>query len=648
MPTPVTLAKPRRTASNKWLELVNPIRNLSISEAKAIYDAARRFGSPRLHKIYDEIELTDPVLMTCVDRRQSALAGLGWQVKTRANADQTLAAEQRAAADEFLANVENLTDALCHLDLAYFRGFAHVQPIWESNAVRHIEILDNWNFLTDDDGNWLWNPNCAIVPSACEPITPAARLISVTRRRAIDWPALVIFIRKSLGERDWGRFIERYGIPPVDVVMAPQTTEEQEKKYLASAEDARDGLPTAWPANSVVSRAEGSRGQDPFTAFIEHQEKLIVLAATGGTLTSLAQADTGALAGGAQMDVWREIVLRDALVIADAVERSLVRPFVAAAFPGAPFAISFEMGVERKPTAAETADLAGKIRSAGYLVKRDELAAATGFTLEAETAAASLPFSLAKGKTSDVHLSPSPSPLLEAFDKDSKPLATAIQDLLKDLETADPAAARDRVNDFISNLNDLIPDDPATAAVIAEEMAKQFSSGPRPLADEPLANSGDQPRGKSSPESTPGSFAPAGGGEANVDKNPKASEAVKTFLKEVPKKISPEQADTILREGFTDHDGSGNDVHYGKILLDHINQDSHSPNDRDARKRSLGEAMKMIRETSPKKSDRPGGKENVYFGLVGGKAYIAVADENNEINAMEMISYRRDGRRDER
>lgn len=44
------------------------------------------------------------------------------------------------------------------------------------------------------------------------------------RRRAIDWPALNIYIRKFIGERDWGRFLERYGIPPVDVVMAPNTT----------------------------------------------------------------------------------------------------------------------------------------------------------------------------------------------------------------------------------------------------------------------------------------------------------------------------------------------------------------------------------------------------------------------------------------
>jgi hypothetical protein len=34
------------------------------------------------------------------------------------------------------------------------------------------------------------------------------------------------------------------------------------------------------------------------------------------------------------------------------------------------------------------------------------------------------------------------------------------------------------------------------------------------------------------------------------------------------------------------------------------------------------------------------------MGLYNGKAYIAVADEHNEIEAMEMVSYWRDSRKD--
>ena len=55
---------------------------------------------------------------------------------------------------------------------------------------------------------------------------------------------------------------------------------------------------------------------------------------TGGTLTSLAQADTGSLAGGAQMDVWEQIVQRDGVVISAALNRDLFIPFLREAFKG--------------------------------------------------------------------------------------------------------------------------------------------------------------------------------------------------------------------------------------------------------------------------------------------------------------------------
>ena len=276
----------------------------------------------------------------------------------------------------------HLTETVEHLDLAFFRGFSVVQPIWEGDEVRHVSLLESWNFLFGDDKRLLWNPDCSLDPSACFEIPAAARIVQVRRRRPIDYPALAIHIRKYLGERDWGRFIERYGIPPVDVVMAPNATNENRDEYVEAADRARDGLSTVWPSGSSTSRAEGSRGQDPFSAFIEHQEKLIVLRATGGTLTSLAQADTGSLAGGAQMEVWDQIVQRDSSLISDALNRQLFWHFLERRFPGRTPAVEFSIGREREVTAADAADLAVKLHGAGYLVDQAELEEATGFTLE--------------------------------------------------------------------------------------------------------------------------------------------------------------------------------------------------------------------------------------------------------------------------
>lgn len=378
-----TTEKPKRSAGSAWLERVNPLHGLTIPQAKQIYDVSRAHGSPLLQKIYDEIELVDPVLGVCVDRRQAALAELGWKISPRPSADAALADEQKDALDRFVRGIGNFSEMVEHLDLAFFRGFSVAQPIWEDDrTVRRVALLDSWNFLFDDAKRLMWNPGCSLDPKECEEITAAARIVQVRRRRPIDYPALAIHIRKYLGERDWGRFLERYGIPPVDVVMAPNTTNAQRDDYVEAADRARDGLSSVWPAGSSTSRAEGSRGQDPFSAFIEHQERLIVLRATGGTLTSLAQADTGSLAGGAQMDVWDQIVSRDSSVISDALNRQMFWRFLEAAFPGRAPAVEFSIGREKELTANEAADLAGKLKTAGYVVDQTELEEATGFTLE--------------------------------------------------------------------------------------------------------------------------------------------------------------------------------------------------------------------------------------------------------------------------
>lgn len=452
--------KAKRTAANSWIERTNPLRGLTIAQAKSIYDVARAHGSPLLQKIYDEIEASDPILMTCVERRGAALAQLGWKVTAKPGFDEEVAERHRQYLEHFVRGIDNLDGAIEHLDLAFFRGYSFIQPIWTKEGVAHVSLLDSWNFLKDDEGAFMWNPEASIDPAKCVEITPEMRLVSVRRRRAIDWPALSVHIRKYLGERDWGRFIERYGIPPVDVVMAPNATEKQRDDYVEAADRARDGLSTVWPSGSATSRAEGSRGQDPFTAFIEHQEKLIVLAATGGTLTSLAQADTGSLAGGAQMDVWRQIVARDAVIISEALQRGLFDRALADKFPGEAPAAEFSIGTEAEASAGDAADLAAKLKSAGYGVDQGELEEAVGFTLEKDAA----PVMPGFGGFRSRHSSPV-SPAVEAFVADNGPAAEAVKEVL-----AHPTP--EALKALVERLPELMPEDPALAAVIAEEMAK--------------------------------------------------------------------------------------------------------------------------------------------------------------------------------
>ena len=490
---------PNATAA--WLEKFNPLAGMSIQDLQNVFDAARGGDTQRLHWIFQEIEAVNPTLSVCVDRRASAMANFQWRIAEKATADSSLAAEQKDAAERFFGDIENLSELFEHLDLAFFRGFAHAQPIWETEgSVRHISLVDSWRFVRKD-GAWLYNPKCTGFTSDCVDCADA-RLVTVVRRRPIDYPALGVHVRDAVGNRDWGRFLERHALPKPAVTMHSGATEKDRADYLAAAVAVENGQVSVWPNGaSLTDFAGGSRGTDPFKNFIEHQEETIVRLATGGTLGSIAQAGSGTLAGGAQQDVWESIVARDSAVIASAIDRALLRRFLDFAFPGKPVAVGFGFDFTKPPTPKEVFDTAAAARTAGWIIDREELEEQTGYTLSPAPEAAqntpqnpfsdpkTPPLTLRNSKTAfkttnaafktarkdldaqgAVSAENGSEGVLEAFCKDG---SKAAQEVLKLLE--DPTA--EKAAELIEKLPSLLPEDPALAAVIAEAMAEEFGSG---------------------------------------------------------------------------------------------------------------------------------------------------------------------------
>lgn len=494
---PTRPIRTRRDAGQAWIERTNPLRGLSIREAQMIFDAARGGDTQRLHWIFQEVERANATLMTCVERRTSALAMLPWSATVRASADETLADEQKDAIERLIGGIDNFDEAVEHLDLAFFRGFAYAQPLIEPDGtVRHVELIPSWTFLAKD-GRLYYNPACDGFSATAEEVTAEAGLVGIRRARAVDYPAIAVHIREAVGERDWGRFLERIALPKPAVTMAPAATEDDKALYVEAAERVEDGLVSVWPNGSALTDfMGGSRGQDPFSAFVRHQEELIVRMATGGTLGSIAEAGSGTLAGGAQADVWREIVGRDAVIVGAAIMRSLVRPYLERAFPGRPIAAEFAFDAGKRLTEKECAEVAATLRAAGWRVDRAELEEATGFGLEEDAGTPSPggfgafaqssanPFAAACmqramqpcakraarfGRTTRQKTDGAQEgAFLSVFAEDTSEAAKRVRGLLDD---PTPEAARRLLDDLPS----LVPDDPALAAVIAEEMAKSFS-----------------------------------------------------------------------------------------------------------------------------------------------------------------------------
>jgi hypothetical protein len=507
-----TNAAAARRKADAWLARFNPLHGLNEIEAQLIRDAARDGNFARLQWLYHNVELYEPTLLTCVERRAAALVGLDWRVVADPEAsDPALADEEARAVSEAMRRIDNLPDAIEHIGLAFFRGFAHVDPVWDADGLcRHLDLPDNWNFCRDiETGVWYWNPRAEYgIPGRTanlEPI-PDGELVTVERPRPVDWPATVIFLRATLGELAWGQFLERFGIPPAFITMPDGATSEDTTRFRQAAEAFTQGQAGTLPYGSNVHFATESRGQNPFSEFVRHQSELIVLLSTGGTLTSLAQSGTGTLAGNAQMDVWREIVTRDGTIIGDALDRGVAQKICRALFPGKPCLCRFELGREAALTPADALDLAVKAKAAGYILDRDELADAVGFALERDTAGIAAPgfFNAGNGdlpgrEPGGVHgASASPAPLentepeggridppankpaRDAFAEDMAEAARLVAAVLEAPDEELAAAAKAAVD----ALPDTLPEKPAFAAELEEAIARGYADGLSEVADE--------------------------------------------------------------------------------------------------------------------------------------------------------------------
>ena len=614
-------------AAAAWIETVNPLRGMTSQRMQNLYDASRAGDTVHLQWLYQEIEKVDPTLLICQQRRTGALASLDWHISTRnkkrtRSFDEKLAQEQADCLELAFGDADqaNFNDAVEHLARGFFRGFAHVLPRWSADglSLKGFDCLDQWNFVRDvTTGTWYWNPEAHAYTgyADCRPIPPGELVVFVAPYH-IDYPAMTIYLRSAVGEKGWAKFVERFGIPPVILTMPQDIPSDQVDSWRNSAEKVAEGGSGAVPFGTNVNFCDGARGINPFKDFIHNQRELVVLMSTGGLLTSLTEAGSGTLAGGAHSDTWAEVRRMDSAKIGSVLNRTLADTILDRAFPGRPHLAYFAFDTEAVPSPGEVFDDATKAKNAGYLIDQADLEERTGYKLVKDE-------------------SPAPQPGFAA------PITNKA-----------PARTTDHEPRTTKSAEDLLAD--ALAEAMSEELQKNKSPDASAQPDA-VANTTDA-NGMSHAESD-GRFVEKsdGGADESDDKVQKKTESkcatkeqIDAFLRDLPAKIKAEEFDSLLTTGFSDSDGAGNTIKYGTLLRDHITTNGHSPKDVKARKERLGIAVRMIRGSTPVQSENAAKpNEKVYLGIVGGKAYVAVADEHNEIGMLEMVSYRRDRQNDE-
>ena len=486
------------------LERMNPLRGVDEWRLGQIFDDARDGVFADLAWLYNEIEGVEPALLACCETRESAAGELGWVVRTAdaertRDFDETLADEQRAALlAEFGAVADDLPELAGHMVSAFFRGAAHALPLWdESGSLAGFRPLDLWNFALDrQSGLWYWNADASRDEGTFQAI-PRGALVSLSASRHVDHAALPIFIRAALGAKRYGVWLDRFGIPPTAVIMPPNAERGEQAAYMDLARKFARGGSGILPNGSQVTYGTEARAVCPFPDFIRFQQQQIYAVGIGRVQSGETDgSNLGGNAAGVVDAALRRIVRRDARRIARALNDCVTRRVLARLFPGRPVLAQFAWDTEAKRTGREALEDAGLARAAGLSIDRAQLEEMTGYTLaeapqppagglpgapgfglNAQEARNAIAKPLQNARSASDGKSPDPTPppalkrVLEAFRTDLGPAAEELQRVLALPEAEMRAACRD----LAGRLPDLLPPDPAMAAILAEELAGAFA-----------------------------------------------------------------------------------------------------------------------------------------------------------------------------
>lgn len=646
-----------KSAEALQLERMNPLRGVDEWRLGQIFDDARDGIYADLAFLYNEIEGVEPALHTCCEARESASSECGWLVRTADAAktrgfDQSLAEDQRdALLEEFGAVDDDLAELAGHLVSAFFRGAAHALPLWNADgSLAGFKKLDLWNFAFDrKTGIWYWNADASRDEGTFQPIPPGALVsLAVSSSRHVDHAALPIFIRSALGTKRYGVWLDRFGIPPVAVIMPPNAEKGEQANYMDLARKFARGGNGILPNGSAVSYGTEARAVCPFPDFIRFQQEQIYMIGIGRVQSGANDAaNLGGNAAGVVEAGFTRLVRRDARRIARAINDTVTAKVLQRLFPGKPVLAQFAWDTEKKRTSREVLEDAGYAKTAGLAIDIDQVSELTGYKL-------------AQADQVQPEVSPPPGGL-----NSETPLQNAGNRLQNAAENPDgqghPPAEDALVAAFSGLLEDALS---KAAAEELEEVENKIDANGMAHGEKGSDNGGQfvakgegggAPTAKDSPKNQAADKAGSSGDSGSsgepaeaANYTPATAEAVEKFKAELPKAISSEEFDALLTAGFEDTDGAGNKVKFGTLLRDHINSESRNAKDLGARKRELGNIVRVIRETKPVPTTREGGKERAYSGFIGDKAYVAVADEHNEIGAFVMVSYRRDGKHDKK
>lgn len=321
-----------KTITNAWAKSWNPLRGLTQSSINALIDQIKRGNDVRLQTIFESLEKVTPIFGICLNKRLNGITNRQWDILPLDDTDDAKNQAENVK-KMFLKsdtrNLDGLTEALRHLGIASFRGRSCVKPFFDENGDLYFKKVQNWNTLEWNDKLY-WNPTADQGISFVDNDITLQELSDeevcwIKDTRPIDIPGLQVYLRQLVGEENWARFVEKEGVPQV-VISAPDGTPDSvldvwNDRAIAIFEGGSGVLPSGAQVNQLTA----ARGQDPFSAFCEHQQETIVLLALGEKLTTLGgSTGLGSNLAEIQSQEFNDLVSYDCKRIANSMTRCTV------------------------------------------------------------------------------------------------------------------------------------------------------------------------------------------------------------------------------------------------------------------------------------------------------------------------------------
>lgn len=315
---------------------INPLKNLSISDIESLQQQSRNGNDIRLQMAYAEMEKITPIFSICIERRISEILNRGWKIVPLIDGDESLETTNQKDKLELILKKSDLTkngitDAIRHLGLYAFRGRSIVKPFLKEDELEFIPV-DNTNCVKDLNDNYYWidDGNLFLTPDDFSKYKkiPENEIIGISTDKPIDYAGLLIYLRQSIGELQWSRVIEKIGVPPVILTAPEGTTDGQFAQFTQRALAIFEGGSGVLPNGTDVRVMDSSRGQDPFSAFLEHQNDLIAILSLGSTAAIFPQSSgLGSDLNSVQMKILNNIVSRDCRIIQNAISTFFAKRF---------------------------------------------------------------------------------------------------------------------------------------------------------------------------------------------------------------------------------------------------------------------------------------------------------------------------------